>query len=525
MAAVIKLPTKKDEGPEKPSYDDVLKMANALNKACGPEKISEVLKAAAMAQLDPVAVDLILVAIQTITKLPKKPLRQQLKTLEQELGLLPNDLALDIARKIRTEHFNNGAHLVRCADGSYWCFEDTHWRETTSENLRRIILEEANKVFHLFEGNSLSALVSQAKICLDDLLGTDEDVMGFSDEPSSVVNCTDCEVWIEEDGTVELMQHRPESRLTYCLQIDYDKSATCPTYDKALLEIFGEANDPEDMVRHWNEFMGYAIQPRRDIPSYWILIGHGSNGKSKLLETLQKLVGHDAVLNDQISTFQRDRFNVAALSGKLLFIDDDLAEDAKLADGLLKKISEAKEINARHAYGRRKFKFRCLALPIMAGNTYPLTTDSSWGMIRRAQIIPFDRIFTPEEADPNLFPEIWKKELPGILNRSLEGLQRIRKRGGLKIPVDCEIALKEFLAHANPLIAFIEERCGDNPEGRTPLSDFREALKIWAKEQGVRAVPADKRLKRKLEGLNYEVKMVKGYNKIYGLLLKPQNIQ
>ena len=88
------------------------------------------------------------------------------------------------------------------------------------------------------------------------------------------------------------------------------------------------------------------------------------------------------------------------------------------------------------------------------------------------------------------------------------------------MPEDCEMALKEFMAHANPLIAFIEERCVDDPEGRTPLSDFREAMKIWAKEQGTRRVPADKRLKRKLEGLNFEVKMVKGYNKVYGLLLK-----
>ena len=202
------------------------------------------------------------------------------------------------------------------------------------------------------------------------------------------------------------------------------------------------------------------------------------------------------------------------------FIDDDLAEGVKLADGLLKKISEGKEINARHAYGRRKFKFRCLALPVMAGNTYPLTNDSSWGMVRRAHIVYFDHIFTPEEANPNLFPGIWEKELPGILNRSLQGLRRLRKRGGFKMPEDCKRAMKEFMAHANPLIAFIEERCVTDTEGRTFLSGFRESMKIWARDQGIRGVPTDKRLKRKLEGLGFEVKMVKGYNKVYGLLLK-----
>ena len=66
-----------------------------------------------MAQFNPVAADLILVAVQAKTKLPKKPLRQQLQKFEQELGLIPNDLALDIARKIRNEHFNG-----RCSSGS-----------------------------------------------------------------------------------------------------------------------------------------------------------------------------------------------------------------------------------------------------------------------------------------------------------------------------------------------------------------------------------------------------------------------
>ena len=171
-----------------------------------------------------------------------------------------------------------------------------------------------------------------------------------------------------------------------------------------------------------------------------------------------RLVGSEAVLTEQIASFQRDRFNTAALPGKLLLIDDDLSASVTLADGLLKKISESKMISARHAYGRRNFNFRCLALPVMAGNTYPLTNDVSHGLVRRAQVIPFDRIFTPQEADPGLFPAIWESELPGVLNRALDGLRRLRQRGGFKSPKDCEKAKAEFMAHANPLIAFIDEK-------------------------------------------------------------------
>ncbi len=51
-------------------------------------------------------------------------------------------------------------------------------------------------------------------------------------------------------------------------------------------------------------------------------------------------------------------------------------------------------------------------------------------------------------------------------------------------------------------------------------AEFRSALKVWARDQGIRGVPADNTLKRKLEGLGLKVKLAHGYNKVYGLGLK-----
>ena len=136
-------------------------------------------------------------------------------------------------------------------------------------------------------------------------------------------------------------------------------------------------------------------------------------------------------MNAPIAKFQGDRFNVAALQGKLLFIDDDIGVNTHLDDGLLKAISEAEEMSARHAYGERQFKFRCLALPLMAGNHYPTTSDNSHGLRRRAMVIPFDRQFGPGEADKDLFPKIWQSELPGVLNRALQGLAEAARAWGI----------------------------------------------------------------------------------------------
>ena len=517
MAVVIKLPTKKTE---KPSYEDVLGMVKSLAKESTHDAIKQVLTCLAVGKFDPLETDTIISMIASKIKVGKTPLKLLLKTIIQEQGLVPNDLALEVARTVRNQSFNGGSHLFRCPDGAYWVFNGTHCRRTTKANLRKLIMEEANKVRHRYEGKNLSTLVNSAMQCLDDLLGTDEDVMGFNDEPLPVINCLNGELWIGEDGEVELMPHRPESRQTYCLPLEYDPKATCPMYDKTLSEIFGKADDPENLVRHWLEFMGYAIQPCRDIASFWMLIGNGNNGKSKLLETLQKLVGPDAVINDQISSFQRDRFNVAALVGKILLIDDDLPEGVTLADGFLKKISEAKEISARNPYGREKFKFRCLALPVMAGNTYPMTKDCSGGMFRRVQIIPFYKKFGTDEADPTLFPKIWEHELSGILNRALQGLQRLRKRGGFDVPKDSQTAFTRFMTQANPLIDFIKEQCVQKDEGRIFIKDMRATMKQWAAENGVLGVPSATKLRYKLEGLEFYVGTTDGKRCVHGLSLK-----
>ena len=308
MAVVIKLPTKK---PEKPSYEDVLKMANALPMASHPDELANVLKAIAMGQFNALERETLIQVVQQKTKLPKKSLRQHLKLCEQELGLLPNDFALEVARTVRNKQFKNGAHLLRNVDDSYWRFSESHWEITDRGELRKLLLEESNKVFHLFDGSSLSTLVNQAWSCLNDLLGTDQDILNLVGDPPPVVNVANGELWIAENGEVTLTPHRPESRITYCLPIEYDPKAQCPKYDKALMEIFSKASDPGDMVRHWHEFVGFVIQPLRDVPSFWLLIGHGANGKTRLLQTLQRLLGPNTVLNDSIARFMGDRFNIA----------------------------------------------------------------------------------------------------------------------------------------------------------------------------------------------------------------------
>jgi putative DNA primase/helicase len=496
---VIKIHTTKNPSPQpkKSTLEALLALAKNLNKDTADDEVKLLLQKTANATLALIAEDEVLTAISKQTGANFDKLKQVLSLYQLMASGASHDEPLALALRVLANSFNDGTHLIRCMDGCYWRFNGRHWQETTGDAISKLLLTEATK--SPTDSSSLHRLVSSAKKTLDIFLATEEDVLGFNDDPEPVVNCSNGEVWIDKQGKPELRPHRPDSRLTSCLETMYDAAATCPTFDAALLQIFAKASNPHDVVRHWHEFVGYAIQPRRDIASFWLLHGDGSNGKSKLLETMQKLVGSQAIENISIAKFQGDRFNVASLPGKLMLIDDDIGSDTHLDDGLLKMISEAKAMTTRHAYGERKFRFKCLALPIMAGNPWPTTSDDSHGFRRRAQVIPFDRIFSKSEADKEIFPKIWASELPGILNRALEGLARLRQRGDFMPPLDCVRAAHEFMANANPLDAFLEDEIVLDQEGHIFLHDFRQAMTKWASQQGLKKPVPYKALKRALE--------------------------
>ncbi len=512
---------KKNSKPKKLNFNVVKLAAEALITNSTPDQINATLAMCANAELGPVEVSQIINILYSRTHIGKKALKQQFELAKQYAGLLPGDAGLAVARNVRDEHFNGGKHVLRSLDGRFFNYTGKHWVPVGEGHIRKLVFTAANHAFASSGEKSLSTLVSKAFACFKDVLGVDETIDDLPDGPQSIINVLNGEIWISPDGTLERRPHNPASRLTYCLPVEYDAEATCPNFSQALSDIFKKSQNSAEMSRHFMELFGYVIQPIRDIPHFVLLIGQGANGKTKLLETIQKLLGPDATLNDSIAKFTRDSFNIAYLQGKLVFIDDDVCEGTVLDDGLIKKISEAKTVSARRAYGREKVTFICRAIPVIAGNSYPKSRDVSYGMARRALVFPFDRVFTLSEQDTTLFPAIWEEELPGVLNCALAGLKRVRDRGNkFDPPEDCIAAREEFFRHANPLIAFLDGQCEKAPDSKLRLMDLRAALKAWASEQGItKPSSADNPLKRKLEGLGFKVSKINGYHTVWGLKL------
>lgn len=426
------------------------------------------------------------------------------------------DSAETLARMVLDHRFAGGENLIFATDGQFWSFDRTHWSPLPRTALERIVLEAIPNMA-LRGSQRTASLMKQTVTLLQAARAMRDDVLRFLSPPPPVINCRNGELWVAEDGSVDLRRHQPRSYLRYCLEVDYDPHASCPIYDRTLREIFSCAAKPKALTRHFNELFGYILQPRRDIPLILVARGGGSNGKSLLFQTIGKLLGPELVSAIRIEQLDQNRFLTGNLLGKLLLIDDDVKSGVRLPDGELKKLSEAKPITGERKFGQ-PFNFTVLTVPVLLCNNPPTLADLTHGMRRRLMVLPFDRRFTEDEIDRNLFPRMWSSELSGILNRAISGLQRVvRRNWRFNSPDDVEGATAEWLIHANPLPAFLDAQC--KQEGSCLMRDLYHAYEQWAQVAGITMKQQQLTVKRNLESLGYVVKHSNKGDKVVNLSL------
>ena len=500
-----------------PELNDLL---DALDQSSTPDKIEEILTVIAL--LDPARRDAALKKIKSATDIGLGTLREMLK---KQVGGSA-DLGLEIADIVLTRYFQNGDHLVRAMDSSFWGYLETHWLRMTDEQvLKRIVTEVEAKA----DPNiNTASITNQALKIIIAKQAADGDVLRLACEPLPIINCKNGELWINDDGSSELRPHRHDSYLTYCLDVEWNPQATAPTFLKALGDIF---SDNVEMIHHALELMGYILQPCRPFASWFMLWGPGANGKTVLIETLQRLMGPDSFVSDRIDNIEGSPFKIGALAGKLLLVDDDVDTGTVLPDGFLKKVSERKGMTGQHKF-KAQFNFIACCLPVLLANNLPSIKDLSNGTRRRAHIIPFcEQFLSPEQAkaeekrgnneyrtaNPAVFRHIWANEMSGVLSAAVWGLQQLMKRGGFNEPQPCIDARDQWLASASPLVSFISDECECKPDLRQTTTEFYNAFKSWLIQQGFQYPITQTKVTRDLEALGYVVRKSDGQRWVYGI--------
>ncbi len=204
------------------------------------------------------------------------------------------------------------------------------------------------------------------------------------------------------------------------LPVTYDPDAPAP---EKWIGFLGDLLYPED-IPTLQEYMGYSLLPTNRAQRMLLMIGKGGEGKSRVGLVLRALLG-DNMNVTSIQKIEKNAFARADLQNRLLMVDDDMKVEALPDTNNIKTIVtlEGKMDLERKNRQSEQGILYCRIMGFGNGTLSSLY-DHSDGFWRRQIILSTKDKDPDREDDPFLIDKL-TKELPGILNWCIAGLERL----------------------------------------------------------------------------------------------------
>jgi putative DNA primase/helicase len=298
-------------------------------------------------------------------------------------------------------------------------------------------------------------------------------------DPADIIACANGLLHLP---TLDLVPHTPVFFAHNALNFAYDPASPPPTqWLQFLIQLWPDDPGSIDTLQ---EIFGLCLTTDTRHQKAFLLIGPKRSGKGTIARVLGALVGRSNTVSPTLTSLG-ERFGLQPLIGKLLATISDArlgakAEQHAIAESLLRITGEddvTADRKSREAWtGRMRARF------LVISNELPRLADASGALASRFIILRLVTSFYGRE-DQSLTDKLLT-ELPGILNWSIEGLQRLRARGYFVQPASAAEAVQELEDLGSPIGAFVRDRC-EVASGRTiTVSRLFEAWCEWCKIQG-----------------------------------------
>jgi len=287
--------------------------------------------------------------------------------------------------------------------------------------------------------------------------------------------------------TGQLRPHNQADKLTKLAPVEYDPAAKCPTFDRFILEIM---NNRPELVSYLARIFGYALTGNISEQCFFLFYGLGANGKSTLLEAMRALLG-DYAAQAEFSAFldqgrdQGVRNDIAALRGARLVTAVEANAGKRLDESLIKQLTGGEPITTRFLYAEF-FTYQPTFKLVLATNHKPRIRGVDHAIWRRVRLVPFDVQIPADRQDPALLDKL-KKELPGILNWTLQGLADWRAHG-LNEPSPVNEATNQYRESSDELGLFLADCCVVKGHAQVSGGELRQAYLEWCKANGQDAI-------------------------------------
>jgi P4 family phage/plasmid primase-like protien len=227
----------------------------------------------------------------------------------------------------------------------------------------------------------------------------------------------------------ELLPFNRKHYFTTPSSIVFDHNADCPTWRNFLTQTL---NDDDQLISLLQEFMGYALIPSNAHQKALLLMGASRAGKGLIIKILQAMVGLDACRSIRPEEFASEaRFCFSGMRyHKLMVLEEINTLGGRGTVHFRQRLTDI--TGGGHISFEEKYQSVASSAPflgkiVMTSNSMPTVYDASSAYTNRLIVIPFKKSFAGKE-DIYLLDKL-KRELPGIINWALDGLQRLELLG------------------------------------------------------------------------------------------------
>jgi len=359
---------------------------------------------------------------------------------------------------------------------SFYQWTGNHFKMLDDLELKRIIQDAANREGVILTATHLNNLVESLK--------TLKSYIPQVPKPKSVIPLLNGVLEVEaEVGKVNfyLIDHDPQNGNKYVFPVEYDPNAEAPVW-KEFIESLELSEKSRDLLQ---EYLGYMLLPL-DVLNHQkalILYGEGSNGKNTIANTIYKLLGGPATC----STLRVDElsgFKLSSLIDKVANIGTEITSSGKFIDTQVFKAVIAGDPLTIDIKFKEPVSYSPKAKHLYTVNALPTVSDTSIGFFRRLLIIRFNRVFSEKEQNERL-PKLLEKELSGILNWLLEGLERLLINGRFTENESKQV-IRTYYEDTNHVYKWLKEGAVIDKDAFTPNDELYKSYKEWTLDNGFR---------------------------------------
>lgn len=307
--------------------------------------------------------------------------------------------------------------------------------------------------------------------------------------------------------------------MTRCAAVDFDPAATCPTWERTILEC---NNGDMQQVRLLQKFAGLATTASTKHKKISVLYGpQGNNGKTLIVETLFRLMGSYSInLSTNALTCKPD----AGATAERLLVEgcrfaktSEWPKQTRLDVQFIKDLTGGDTYTAKAMHGMPRH-IRPGAKLFVVGNHLPVIGEISSAIWDRLLPMKYDRVFSPNEQDKDLMDKL-RNEWPGILNWLMRGFHMLQSEGWNSTAVMDDLR-DQWRQDSDPLSDWRETCTRDDPKARTSRADLYSRYVNYCNGTGTRPM-SNQAFNQALTERGCEPYKVNGTRGFIGIALVP----